>query len=127
VTYKKTKYRGHLFIELMVTMTLIGFILACLTMSLSAFQRFNHYQLTRQKCTAAAQAQIENIVLTGSHIDNEIFSRLWPKVSASIEKSPGKGQWKGLQLVKVTAESHSFNNDVKIELSRYVLQKGNSK
>ncbi|MHC4264584.1 MAG: pilus assembly FimT family protein [Planctomycetota bacterium] len=127
MTHTKIKYKGHLYIELMVVMALIGFIMTCLAISMSAFQRFNHYQLARQKCIAAAQAQIESITLSDSEVEPELFGSLWPKISVSIEKLPGNGQWKGLHLIKVTANTRSAYQDVEIELSRYIVSKGQNK
>ncbi|MHC4758616.1 MAG: hypothetical protein ACYTE8_08160, partial [Planctomycetota bacterium] len=114
-----------MFLELAVTLGLMGIILTCLSISLISFQRFNDYQLTRQKCIAAAQAQLESMALSGTKLDDGTLKRLWPKVSIEVEKSPAAGQWQGLELIKVTADSHSFNKDVKIELSRYIQPKGN--
>jgi len=118
------KNKGFVFVELMVTITVLGFILSAFTASLIAFIRFNHYQLTRQQCTSAAQAQIESVALSGSKLNNNLMKRLWPKVSTTIEKNPGTKQWQSLMLVKVRANAKSFNRDVIIEVSRYVQSKG---
>jgi len=123
----KTKYKGHLYIELMVTITLIGLMLGCLSVSLSAFRQFNHYQLKRQQCISAAQAQLNSIDLTGNELDSKLLNSLWPNVSTAVTTSTGTGQWKGLQLVEVTAHSKSFNKDVSISLSRYMTVKGKSR
>ncbi|MHC4131319.1 MAG: type IV pilus modification PilV family protein [Planctomycetota bacterium] len=116
----KNKNKGFVFVELIVTITVLGFILSAFTVSLITFIRFNHYQLTRQQCTSAAQAQIESITFSGSELDDELLQRLWPKVSTTIEKTPGTKQWQDLVLVEVKAEAKSFNRDVVIEISRYI-------
>ncbi|MHC4187705.1 MAG: pilus assembly FimT family protein [Planctomycetota bacterium] len=126
MTHKKTKYKGYLFVELMVALTLISFMLTCMTISLTSFQRFNHYQLVRQRCTSAALAQIDCIELTGSELDNEVFTNIWPKIDTTVQRSSGTGQWQGLQLLEVSARSHSFDKEVTIKLSRYIATKGYS-
>ncbi len=118
------KNGGFLFTELIVSLSIIGLILACLGTSLIGFGRFNHYQLTRQHCTAAAQAQLDSIAVTGKEIDEENFNRLWPKVDVSIDVLDGTGQWQGLKLIKVKSKANSFNRVVKVELSRYLPAEG---
>lgn len=115
------KYRGFLLTELAVSLTVLAILLACLTLSLDGFRRFNHYQLVRQRCTAAAQAELDSIAVTGESISSEDFKRLWPELSVSIEKSDGSGQWEGMKLVKVKTKARSLNKDVEVELSRYIL------
>jgi len=124
VKYKNNKYRGYLFADLMAALAVLGFLLAGFAISLDGFRRFNHYQLVRQHCIAAAQAELDGIAITGKPISGEDFKQLWPKLSVSIEKSDGAGQWKGLKLVKVRTKAKSFNKNVEVELSRYILVEG---
>jgi type II secretory pathway pseudopilin PulG len=118
---KNKKYRGFLFTDLVVGLIVLGILLAGLALSLHGFAKFNHYQLLRQNCIAAAQAQLDNIATTGRPIPDEALKRLWPKVSVSIQQSEGTGQWEGMKLVKVTAGGKSFRKEVKVLLSRYIL------
>ena len=120
------KYSGFLLTELTVALIVLGILLSCLAVSLSGFQRFNHCQLVRQRCIAAAQAELDSIDVTGKQISREDFERLWPQLSVSIEKSDGTGQWEGLQLIKVRTQAESFNRNVEVELSRYVLLEGDN-
>ncbi len=106
--------------ELIVALTLLGILLALLSVSLGSFRSFNHYQLTRQRCISAAQAQLDSLATTNRQIREDDFERLWPKMIVAIEKTPGTGQWQGLTLLKVKTQSKSYSRDVKIELSRYV-------
>ena len=108
--------------ELAISLPLLAVIFILLTASLEGLRRFNHYQLTRQRCTAAAQAQLDSIAVTGKAIGQEDLERLWPGVSISIERSEGAGQWQGFKLIKVIAATKSFNTDVEIVLSRYILE-----
>ncbi|MBA7609577.1 hypothetical protein ES703_16768 [subsurface metagenome] len=120
---KNKKYSGFLFTDLVVGLIVLGILLAGLALSLHGFAKFNHYQLLRQHCTAAAQAELDSIAITGRPIRDEDVKRLWPKVSVSIQQSQGIGQWEGMKLVKVTAGGKSFRKEVKVQLSRYILGK----
>jgi len=115
------KYSGFLLMELTVSLTVLGILLACLALSLNGFRRFNHYQLVRQHCISAAQAQLDSIAVTGKSIHEKDFKRLWPELSVLVQESTASGQWKGMKLVKVRTKGKSFNKEVEIELCRYIL------
>ncbi len=115
------KNGGFLFTDLVVGLSVLGILLTGLALSLHGFAKFNHYQLLRQRCIAAAQAELDSIAITGRPIPDEALKRLWPKVSISIQQSEGAGQWEGMKLVKVTASGKSFRKEVKVQLSRYIL------
>jgi len=119
---KNKKYSGFLFTDLVVGLTVLGILMAGLALSLHGFAKFNHYQLLRQHCIAAAQAELDSIATTGRPIRDEVLKRLWPRVSVSIQQSAGIGQWEGMKLVKVTASGKSFRKEVKVRLSRYILE-----
>ncbi len=121
---KKNKYSGYLFADLMVALAVSSILLGGFAVSLSGFARFNHYQLVRQRCIAAAQAELDSITVTGEPISDEDFKRLWPKLNVSIQSSPGDGHWQGMELVEVTISGKSFNKEVKVQLSRYILEQG---
>ncbi|MBA7653270.1 hypothetical protein ES703_61114 [subsurface metagenome] len=118
---KNGKKGGFMLTEMIVAATLLGILLVGLALSLHGFARFNRYQLVRQRCIAAAQAELDSITATGTPIRNEDVKRLWPKLTVSIKSSPGTGQWQGLKLIEVTANGKSFRKEVKVQLSRYVL------
>jgi len=120
---RNKKYRGFLLTEFVCSLVVLGIILGCLALSLNGFRKFNHYQLVRQRCISAAQAELDSIAVTGREISAEDFKRLWPRLSVSVEKKDGTGQWEGLELVSVKAKAKSFNNDVEVELSRYISTK----
>lgn len=119
---KYRKYGGFLWAEAAVAITVFGVILVTFALLLDGFRRFNNYQLVRQRCTAAAEAQLDSITATGKPIRDEDIVRLWQKMNVSIKKSPGTGQWQEMTLVEVTACSRSFRNEVKVQLSRYISQ-----
>jgi type II secretory pathway pseudopilin PulG len=117
----KTQNCGFMLTEMIVAVTLLATLLVGLALSLYGFARFNRYQLIRQRCIAAAQAQLDSITTMGKPIDDEDFKRLWPKLGVKIKKSAGTGQWQGMKLVEVTANGMSFSKEVKVQLARYVL------
>jgi len=98
----------------------MAMLLAGVAFSLNGIVKFNRYQLIRQQCIAAAQAELDSLTATGEPIKDEDFSRIWPRLSVSIEKSAGQGQWKGTQLVKVTTSGKYLRKQVTVELSRYI-------
>ena len=118
---KSRKYAGFLITELTVAMIVLGIILAGLTLTLNGMARFNHYQLTRQRCLSAAQAQLDCIAVTGKPISEADFKRLWPRLNVAIYTSRGIGQWQGMELVRITIIGKSFNKQVRVEQYRYLL------
>jgi len=119
---EKRKTQGFVLTELIVSMTVLGFLLIAVALSLDGARRFGDYQLTRQRCVAAADAELESIAATGKPIAEEDMGRLWPKVQITIEETSGSGRWEGLRLVRVTATSKSFNRQVKVPLARYMAE-----
>jgi len=122
VKCKYKKYRGFLLTEITVAMIVLGILLVGLALSLNGFAKFNRYQLVRQQCIAAAQAELDSMTSTGKAIPDEDLKRLWPKLSVSIKNSIGTGQWQGLKLIEVTASGMAFSKEVRVQLSRYVLE-----
>ena len=123
---KNNKYCGYLFAELVVALAVMGILMVCFAISLDGFRRFNHYQLVRQRCVAAAQAQLDSITKMGKPVSDEDFNQLWPKLTVSIQQSSGIEQWKGLRLIEVMVSGQSFNRQVQIKLSRYILENNSS-
>lgn len=120
MTYNKKRYGGFLFVEMTVAFTVMAMLLAGVAFSLNGIAKFNHYQLIRQQCIAAAQAELDSFTATGEPIKDEDFNRVWPQLSVSIEKSAGQGQWRSAQLVKVITSGRYLRKHVIIEQSRYV-------
>jgi type II secretory pathway pseudopilin PulG len=124
VSGTNSPYKGFLMTEVIVALSLLGLLLAGLALSLNGIARFNRYQLVRQQCIAAAQAQIDCIAATGEPIGDEQSERLWPKLSVSVKRSPGTGQWQAMELLEVTARGKSYHRNVQIRLSRYIRVEG---
>lgn len=116
---KNRRFGGFLLAEMTVSLTILAMLLASVAFSLNGIAKFNSYQLVRQQCIAAAQAELDSLTATGKSIPDEDVRRIWPRISVSIEKSAGEGQWLGTELVEVTASGRSFRKEVKIRLSRY--------
>ena len=121
---KGIKHNGFLLTELMVAMAVLVIILACMAMMLKVFKNINQYQLARQQCISAAQAQLDCIAVTGEPISEENLKRLWPKMNIEVKRSDGIGQWEGLKLIKVSATAKADNKDVSVELARFLVPKG---
>ena len=117
---KKRRSGGFLMTEMIVAFTVMAMLISGLALSMNGLAKFNRYQLVRQQCIAAAQAELDSLTATGKPIEDEDVRRIWPQISVSIEKSDGDDQWKGMELVNVTASGKSFRKEVKIELSRYI-------
>lgn len=117
---KNRRHSGFILTEMIVSLSLFALLLAGLALSLYGIAKFNHYQLIRQECIAAAQAQIESIATTGEAISDDDIADLWSNINVSSKKSPGTGQWASMELLEVTAVGKSFRKEVKIRLSRYL-------
>jgi type II secretory pathway pseudopilin PulG len=115
------RQKGFLMAELMVAMGLLGLIVAGMAVSLGGFTAFNRYLWTRQRCTAAAQAQLDSLVATGKPIAPQDLKRLWSGVEVSVDTKPGAPPWNGLRLIEVTATAPVGGRQVTIHLARYVL------
>jgi hypothetical protein len=113
---KRTRQGGFLTADLIVATSLLGLIIMVLTVSLVRFARFNHYQWARQRCTAAALAQLDCLTATASLIDAKELERLWPGVDVAVERTPAEAPWEGLDRVQVTAATKRTT----VRLTRYV-------
>ncbi len=111
-------------VEAVIAIAVLGIIMVGFAMSQSTFRTFNTLQLARQRCIAAAQGQLDSIAATGGPIPQEKFKQLWGDVRATVEQTPGRGEWAGLMLVKVTAVSKAKGRETKVELARYLKSKG---
>jgi hypothetical protein len=117
---ERTRYRGLMMTELIVSLTILGMLMIAFAISLDGFRRLNHYHFTKERCVSAAQATLDNIAVTGTAIDKADANRLWPGIVIKIEQSEGTGQWKGLKLVSVSAQKTVGNKNVGVHLSRYI-------
>ncbi len=113
---KNMRYRGIFLADFLVSVALLGLIIAILAASMNGFSKFNQYQWARQRCIAAATAQLDSITATGSPIGEQELQRLWPYVSVTVNRSAADKPWAGLELVQVTAATEK----VTVRLVRYL-------
>jgi hypothetical protein len=106
--------------ELIVGTALLGLAIVGLAVSLQGTAMFNQYQWTRQRCVAAAEAQLDSLVTIGKPIDESEIKRLWPKVNVAVDRTPGDGPWDGLERLRVTATGVTGPRLVTVRLERYV-------
>jgi type II secretory pathway pseudopilin PulG len=111
--------RAFLATEMLVALSILGIVMAGLALTLHSVGRFHRLLWCRQQCLAAGQAQIDSLISTGHGLDPNTLSNLWPRVSTDVEVGPGRGQWQGLDLVKVTASMPDGSHTVRMTLSRY--------
>lgn len=120
VAYKTRARNGFLMAELIVAFTLLSVIVIGLAVSIHGFGMFNRYEWARQRCLAAAQAQLDSVAVRQVSIDAETCARLWPGVTIAVERRPGAGQWAGLQLIEVTATAQAGPRKANVQVTRYV-------
>ncbi len=113
---KHMRYKGLFLADFLTSIALLGVILTILALSMNGFSKFNRYQWARQRCIAAATAQLDSITATGSPIEEQELQRLWPSMSVTVDRSAASGPWAGLELVQVTAATR----EVKVRLVRYI-------
>jgi len=117
---KKRKYAGWMLVEAVVAISVLGVIVSALLLATNSSRKFNHYQLARQQCLAAAQAQLDSITATGLLISDDDIKRLWPKVTITIDRADGSETWQGLKLVRVKARTERIGKVVEVTQARYV-------
>ncbi len=117
---QRTRHQGVFTSEVIIGMALLSLTMAGLTISILGISRFNQYQWTRQRCTAAAGAQLDSLVVAGKPIADAEIERLWPKVSVATERVGGSGPWDGLELLRVTATGKVGTRSVAVCLTRYL-------
>ncbi len=120
ITSLRNRRGGFLLAELLVSTALLGLIIAALGVSMNGFSMVNDYQWARQRCTAAAEAQLDSIAATGGPIEPQELRRLWPGVDVATEKTPGVAPWDGLELVQVTATAQTGPRRVSVHLARCI-------
>jgi type II secretory pathway pseudopilin PulG len=116
----RTRCGGFLWAELVVATALLGVVIAGLAVSMDGFSMVNNLQWARQRCVAAAQAQLDSLAATGRPIEPQELARLWPDVEVVADRSPGTGPWDGLERIQVTATAQPGPRKVTIHLARYL-------
>lgn len=117
---ERIRIHGFVLAELAVSISLLGLILAGLAVSMQGFARLNQYQWTRQRCIAAAEAQLDSLTATGAPIGEAELKRLWPEVNMVMDREAGAGSWDALELVRIAATGRAGAHSVTVRLERYV-------
>jgi type II secretory pathway pseudopilin PulG len=121
-SFRSTAIRcgGFLLAELIISIALLGLIMVCLAVSMNGFSLVNDCQWARQRCTAAAQAQLDSLSATGGPIEPKELQRLWPGVAVSTDRSSAAAPWEGLELIQTTATTQAGPREIMVRLTRYV-------
>ncbi|OHB68775.1 MAG: hypothetical protein A2Y77_11300 [Planctomycetes bacterium RBG_13_62_9] len=113
------RHKGFFLAELLVSIAMLGLLIGGLAVSMNGFSAFNECQWARQRCTAAAQAQLDSITATGRPVEPQELSRLWLDVTVSVERTAADTPWHGLDLVRVVATAQAGPRKVTVRLARY--------
>ncbi len=128
VKRNQRKTGGWLTIELIVAVALTALLIGILATLGSAFKKVNDQRWLRQTLTAAGQAQMDAIAVTGKPIDEQKFNELWPGVTCDVKIDTGDGQWAGLQEIRLTLWAEKRGKTVESAMVRYVpMREGRSK
>jgi len=117
---KIRRYKAFTIGELVVAIAVLGLLLGGLGFVMGGFSLLNELHMTRQRCVAAGQAQLNSFSATGEKIDEKLFKELWPRVNVEIEQSDGTGDWEGLKLIEVTMTAKVRRKKAEVRLSRYL-------
>ena len=118
------KNNGWLLTEIAVTLFVLASFFMVMISATATFGRFNWLLLNKQRCVAAARAQIDSVVSTGRALKDEDFKRLWPRMEVDVDIRDGAGDWKGLKLCVVTTSVKARKRNIEIRLSQYYRPEG---
>ncbi len=113
------KNNGWLLTEIAVTLFVLASFFMVMISATATFGRFNRLLLNKQRCLAAARAQVDSVVFTGRALKAEDFKRLWPRLEVDVDIRDGAGDWKGLKLCVVTTSVKARKRNIEIRLSQY--------
>lgn len=116
---KKTR-NGWILIDITVTIFLMVMLFTCLSLTMTATRGYNRLNLTRVQCLSAVQAQMDSLAARGRLIGDKDMNRLFEGIQISVEKKAGEGDWKGLELISISASKRSGRQNVNIQLTRYM-------
>lgn len=115
--YKQKHNRGYLLAEAIVALMVLGIILGVLSSLVASVSQASIRIFARQKCIAAALAQLDSVDFTGELLSVEQIESLWPGVQIELKQSPGTESNAG--LIKYTATALIVIGDSEI-ISRQV-------
>ncbi len=115
---------GWLLTEIAVALFVVASFFMVMISATATFGRFNWLLLNKQRCVAAARAQVDSVVSTGRALKDEDFKRLWPRMEVDVDIRDGAGDWKGLKLCVVTTSVKARKRNIEIRLSQYYRPEG---
>ena len=118
------KNNGWLLTEIAVVLFVLASFFMVMISATATFGRFNWLLQNKQRCVAAARAQVDSVVSTGKVLKDEDFKRLWPKLEVDVDIRDGAGDWKGLKLCVVTTRAKARKRNIEIQLSQYYRPEG---
>ena len=104
----------------MISITLLAIITAAIATLIHSFARLNHRQMARQKCLAAAAAQLDSYTINDKPLDKKTIQHLWPKLTVDTAITTGTDQWQNLTLITVTTKAETQYGPVTLKLTRYI-------
>ena len=100
---RRTAHRGFIILELVVCVTVLGFLLVVFAQLMETYERANQRYAWRQAAAWAADAQLQRY-LAGAAFDSvPPEGTIPPRVHLATTVQPGEGVWSELDLVTVTA------------------------
>jgi hypothetical protein len=111
-------------VELMMSSALMVLLMLCAARVSISAARFNRFQHARQRCLAAAEAQLDSVATRRESISPAEIQRLWPGVAVTVSGEPGQGDWTGLTMMTVSASTATGDRTVTVELRRCVATEG---
>ena len=114
------KQSGLLLTETLVGVSILAMVMAGVAVTTADFGQLNDFQMARQRCLAAAQAQLDGLAAGHGELSAADVARLWPGVTTAVTRQPGQGDWAGLTQVTVTAELDSRGRAVRVSLARCI-------
>ncbi len=118
--------RAFTLLETLAAIVTVVGVLSALTLTQAAVNRYSAMQLMRSRCVAAAEAEIGRLARSARATSAETVADRWPGVTLSRHRSPGEGDWEGLERLTVTARGRHdrLSRPVVVTLHRYVSPEG---
>lgn len=122
----RNHHQGWITIEMISVVGVLLLIGVGLATLLGVTKRFNAEQMARMRCLAAAQAELDSLVVRGTGLGEDQVQRLWPGVALQVQRSAGQGDWEGLDRIEITAERalRGTRRTAQVRLVRYMPTEG---
>ena len=106
--------------DIIVTITVLVMLFIGFGYAMSACRAYNRHNMARQRCMSACRAQMDSIAVRGKPIDPDTVKRLWEEIDLEVDTISGRGQWHGLDMIKITASSKVGTKKVTVSIERYM-------